>query len=204
MYLTYKERQELSRCHHGGMSNKDIALRMGRHPSTISRELSRNKFFGTYDPYYAHRKYMCRKIFVGRKSVTFCNKIRLRTFHMDKFVRRITQWLSDYFDDYLRCRRFLSRITNYNLCFRYIRRTMKFKGPLWYGFMAKWILNLWDKEEAITQSFKESAEELEEHYRGVEQDLNEIEQKMKKLHQEIDELLDDQRKIVAPAERQVA
>ena len=55
-YLTRDERYELARLHDLGCSMRTIAARLGRSPSTISRELSRNRHerSGHYLPEHAH------------------------------------------------------------------------------------------------------------------------------------------------------
>jgi len=56
-YLDREERYELARLLELGLSRRQIAARLGRHPSTIGRELDRNKDprTGAYQPERAHR-----------------------------------------------------------------------------------------------------------------------------------------------------
>jgi len=56
-YLDREERYELARLHELGLSLRQIAARLGRSPSTISRELARNADprAGGYQPERAHR-----------------------------------------------------------------------------------------------------------------------------------------------------
>jgi transposase, IS30 family len=56
-YLTREERYELARLREGGLAVRAVAARMGRSPSTISRELARNADprSGGYQPERAHR-----------------------------------------------------------------------------------------------------------------------------------------------------
>jgi IS30 family transposase len=56
-YLDREERYELARLLELGLSRRQAAARMGRHPSTIGRELDRNKDprTGGYQPERAHR-----------------------------------------------------------------------------------------------------------------------------------------------------
>jgi transposase, IS30 family len=56
-YLDREERYELARLLEAGLSRRQAAARMGRHPSTIGRELDRNKDprTGAYQPERAHR-----------------------------------------------------------------------------------------------------------------------------------------------------
>src|SRR5690242_19502585 len=55
-YLTREERYELARLDDLGWSMRKIAVRLGRAPSTVSRELARNRHprSGHYLPEYAH------------------------------------------------------------------------------------------------------------------------------------------------------
>src|SRR3954468_2440782 len=55
-YLTREERYEIARLHDGDVSVRQIAVRLQRSPSTISRELHRNRHprLGHYLPEAAH------------------------------------------------------------------------------------------------------------------------------------------------------
>jgi IS30 family transposase len=60
-YLSQDERIEIADLRHGGVSVRGIAERIGRSPSTISRELRRNgRKDGGYRPFDAHRRAVCR------------------------------------------------------------------------------------------------------------------------------------------------
>jgi transposase, IS30 family len=54
-YLDREERYELARLRDSGLSMRQVAARLGRSPSTISRELARNNGAGGYQPERAHR-----------------------------------------------------------------------------------------------------------------------------------------------------
>ena len=56
-YLDREERYELARLRESGLSLRQVAARLGRSPSTISRELARNAAprGGGYQPERAHR-----------------------------------------------------------------------------------------------------------------------------------------------------
>jgi IS30 family transposase len=61
-YLSQDERFEIADLHRGGLSVRRIAERIGRSPSTISRELRRNgRKDGGYRPFDAHRKAVARR-----------------------------------------------------------------------------------------------------------------------------------------------
>src|SRR3984957_14148661 len=56
-YLDREERYEIARLHEAGLGARQIAVRLDRSPSTISRELGRNRDprTGAYQPERAHR-----------------------------------------------------------------------------------------------------------------------------------------------------
>lgn len=66
-HLTINEREQIFLLYHQGYSMRSIALKLKRSPSTISRELSRNKDLSTYSPSAAQEKYTKNKAKCGRK-----------------------------------------------------------------------------------------------------------------------------------------
>ncbi len=61
-FLSQDERIEIADLRHAGLSIRAIAGRLGRAPSTISRELGRNAASGgTYRPFEAHRRATARR-----------------------------------------------------------------------------------------------------------------------------------------------
>jgi IS30 family transposase len=63
-YLSQQERIEIADLHHEGVGVREIARRVGRSPSTISRELKRNRTGGRrpgYRPFEAHRRACARR-----------------------------------------------------------------------------------------------------------------------------------------------
>ncbi|MFC6868043.1 IS30 family transposase [Haloechinothrix salitolerans] len=61
-FLSQDERIEIADLHHAGVSVRQIAARLGRVPSTISRELRRNSMTGRgYRPFDAHRRATARR-----------------------------------------------------------------------------------------------------------------------------------------------
>lgn len=63
-YLSQQERVEIADLHHEGIGVREIARRVGRSPSTISRELKRNRSGGQrpgYRPFEAHRRACVRR-----------------------------------------------------------------------------------------------------------------------------------------------
>ena len=70
--LTLSEREEISRGLAAGRSLRSIALRLGRAPSTISRELNRNGGLGSYRAHAAEQAAWdraCRPIMEHNRSV---------------------------------------------------------------------------------------------------------------------------------------
>jgi IS30 family transposase len=59
--LSQQERYQISTLKQAGYNNKDIAAFLGRHKSTISRELGRNNSGGEYQAERAHRLTLKRK-----------------------------------------------------------------------------------------------------------------------------------------------
>jgi len=61
-HLTQEQRYHIQAYKSAGYANKDIAKEIGVHPSTISREIKRNKgeIFGIYFAFEAHEKYKKR------------------------------------------------------------------------------------------------------------------------------------------------
>jgi IS30 family transposase len=63
-YLSQQERIEIADLHHEGVGVREISRRVGRSPSTISRELKRNRTGGRrpgYRPFEAHRRACARR-----------------------------------------------------------------------------------------------------------------------------------------------
>ena len=78
-HLTKEERIELSALLNTGMLQKDIAARVGVHPSTISRELGRNADpHNPYEPRPAHRKAQERG-FKKKKKLSTDEKLQAYT-----------------------------------------------------------------------------------------------------------------------------
>ena len=66
-HLTINEREQIFLLYHQGYSMRAIAQELKRSPSTISRELARNKDLSTYSPSAAQEKYTKNKAKCGRK-----------------------------------------------------------------------------------------------------------------------------------------
>ena len=59
--LSQQERYQISALKQAGYNNNDIAAFLGRHKSTISREVERNKTMGEYQPEQAHCLTLARR-----------------------------------------------------------------------------------------------------------------------------------------------
>jgi IS30 family transposase len=68
-YLSQDERIEIADLRHAGLSIRQIAERLGRAPSTISRELRRNATVSGYRPFEAHHRATARRARHHRRRV---------------------------------------------------------------------------------------------------------------------------------------
>jgi transposase, IS30 family len=75
-YLSQDERIEIADLHQSGLSLRAIASRLGRAPSTISRELRRNAVAGRgYRPFDAHRRATARRARHHRRRVDISDQL---------------------------------------------------------------------------------------------------------------------------------
>ena len=76
-FLSQDERIEIADLHHAALSIRQIAARLGRAPSTISRELRRNAAgSGGYQPFDAHRRATARRARDHRRRVETNGELR--------------------------------------------------------------------------------------------------------------------------------
>jgi IS30 family transposase len=75
-YLSQDERIEIADLRHAGLSIRRIADRLGRPPSTISRELRRNATASGYRPFEAHRRATGRRARSHRRRVEANSELR--------------------------------------------------------------------------------------------------------------------------------
>ncbi|BDX33398.1 hypothetical protein TUM20985_39450 [Mycobacterium antarcticum] len=75
-YLSQDERIEIADLRQSGLSLRAIASRLGRSPSTISRELRRNAIAGRgYRPFDAHRRATARRERHHRRRVDISDRL---------------------------------------------------------------------------------------------------------------------------------
>jgi IS30 family transposase len=73
-HLSIIERSKLETLHQQGKSSRAIAKELGRHPSTICRELERTASFEAYEAEQAQNAYQERRkasVSAGKWSATF-------------------------------------------------------------------------------------------------------------------------------------
>jgi IS30 family transposase len=76
-FLSQDERIEIADLRHAGLSIRQVAARLGRAPSTISRELCRNSITGRgYRPLEAHRRATARRGRHHRRRVERNRRLR--------------------------------------------------------------------------------------------------------------------------------
>jgi len=84
-HLSQREREIIAINVRNGSSGRQIARVLGRAPSTISRELRRNRFPNIYHAQAAHRRALKRRSLPRRTCLLVCPKRRART---ERFLRR--------------------------------------------------------------------------------------------------------------------
>lgn len=123
-HLTLQERGVLDRLNKAGYQQNRIAELMGRHPSTISRELRRNRGQRGYRPKQAQRLADARRLSCRRPA-----KLEDPQVHADVEQKLTQLWSLDQISGRLRAqhpqepRRWVSRQTIYNWIHR--------RAPLW-------------------------------------------------------------------------
>jgi transposase, IS30 family len=98
-FLSQDERIELADLHHADISIRQIAHRLGRAPSTISRELRRNVSRGGYRPFEAHRQATVRRARDHRRRLD--TNHALRTLVIELLAQR---WSPQQISRHLRSR----------------------------------------------------------------------------------------------------
>jgi IS30 family transposase len=68
-FLSQDERLEIADLRHAGLGIRQIAGRLGRAPSTVSRELRRNATAAGYRPFEAHRRATARRARQHRRRI---------------------------------------------------------------------------------------------------------------------------------------
>jgi IS30 family transposase len=86
-FLSEDERVQIADLHRGGLSGREIGRRLGRAPSTISRELRRNATTNNgYRPFEAHRQATARRARSHRRRVD--TNVELRRVIGELLVQR--------------------------------------------------------------------------------------------------------------------
>jgi IS30 family transposase len=75
-YLSLEERIEIADLRHAGVSRRQIAARLGRAPSSVSRELRRNATAAGYRPFEAHRRATANRARQHRRRVETSDELR--------------------------------------------------------------------------------------------------------------------------------
>ena len=75
-FLSQDERVTIADLHQAGLSIRQIAARLGRAPSTVSRELRRNAAASGYRPFEAHRRATARRARHHRRRVETSEELR--------------------------------------------------------------------------------------------------------------------------------
>lgn len=89
-HLTIEEREQSRSLRESGASLRAIALKLGRSPSTISREFSRNSYAtGSYAAHHAQKKYIKWKANCGKKPLLESNE-QLKNYVIQKLNLRWT------------------------------------------------------------------------------------------------------------------
>jgi len=97
--LTKAARLELAILYEKGYSQRDIATVMQRSPSTISRELRRNKVGDVYNPHKAEHKAYVRKKYSRFQWKKINENTELKTFIIEKLVQH---WNPDEIAGYMK------------------------------------------------------------------------------------------------------
>jgi IS30 family transposase len=114
-HLTLAEREVLYRLKRGNIGQQEIAKLMGRHPSTVCRELKRNQGLNGYHPEQAQRLAKARRQACRRPA-----KLEDSQMHHDVEQKLRQLWSPDQIAGRLRAefpqrpQRWLSRQTIYN------------------------------------------------------------------------------------------
>lgn len=126
--LTYKERVTLSVLRHQGLSIRSIAGLMGRHFSTIYRELDRNRCHitdGSYRPSKAQRRTRARRS-RSRRNLHYSHADFLL---VRKLLRR--KWSPEQIVGHIRRFKLMKRRLSHETIYQYIWRDKANGGILW-------------------------------------------------------------------------
>lgn len=92
--LTYEERVKIEAFHKIGFSANKIAIELGKHRSSIARELSRNSVNGLYKATYATKTSKARRKGCGKQKLTEDHWTQIRVLLQSKWSpEQISGWL---------------------------------------------------------------------------------------------------------------
>ena len=95
--LTYADRVKIEALHEAGFSASKVAEQLGRHRSSITRELSRNAHNGVYKADYAASSSKQRRKTCGKTSLTEDNWTQIRVLIQSKWSpEQISGWLKQH------------------------------------------------------------------------------------------------------------
>ena len=123
--LSFEEREEIALCERQGLSLSEIARRIGRHRSTVWRELKRNLTAkGTYSPTVANGQSLQRR--ARDCLLTRCEA--LRTF----VIQRLNEgWSPEAISGWLRCGNEKLRYINHESIYAFIYASANRAQKLW-------------------------------------------------------------------------
>lgn len=94
--LTYEERVKIEAFHTAGFSANKIAMELGKHRSSIAREIDRNSIDGVYKAIYANATSKARRKACGKEKLTEDNWTQIRVLLKSKWSpEQISGWLKD-------------------------------------------------------------------------------------------------------------
>jgi len=86
LHITKTDRYEISILRNKGYSVRGIAKELGKHHSTISREIKRNKVEGIYDPKKAHHKAYVKRKYSKHQGMKVANDKELREYVENRLI----------------------------------------------------------------------------------------------------------------------
>ena len=92
--LTHDDRIKIEALHNAGLSASTIANKLGKHRSTITRELARNTLDGVYMSHNASNITKCRRSVCGKSKLTQDNWTQVNVLIQTEWSpEQISGWL---------------------------------------------------------------------------------------------------------------